>query len=293
MTMLPGLEYALRAAVREHQRAHTSRRMSKRLPASRGVGRLVPAAGVAVAIIVAALALGLTRSDRQQHPAPAGRADVPVGARELVSILGVLRRPQTGRDAAVLASVRRVERLSRATLASPTGTRGARARSRQELTVNTRDLHDIVGSLTREVGAVRGAGDVFLVVHPHPISAGGDTAELLFVLNSSRSPVVFTNTAGETAAQIRQQIIHVGCFGPVGQASVSTNIGPDGVARMQLTFSPRGAIASGNRPLRHITAVVHNNVLIETVHNPMCEIPDVTRLYAPDGQPLLTARTSP
>jgi hypothetical protein len=154
-------------------------------------------------------------------------------------MLGVLRRPQTGRDAAVLASVRRVERLSRATLASPTATRGARARARQELTVNTRDLHDIVGSLTREVGAVRSAGDVFLVVHPHPISAGGDTAELLFVLNSSRYPVVFANTAGETAA------------------------------------------------------VVHNNVLIETVHNPMCEIPDVTRLYAPDGQPLLTARTSP
>jgi hypothetical protein len=69
-----------------------------------GVGGAVSVCGAAVAVAVAALAIGLVAHSRpRSQPVPTGR--VPASAQKLVSMLAVLRRPQTAADRTLPASL--------------------------------------------------------------------------------------------------------------------------------------------------------------------------------------------
>jgi hypothetical protein len=86
---------------RHRRRARFRWNWSRRLPRA---GAVVTGVGVTVAIVVAALAVLLVGHGRPRaQSASAGR--VPAAAQELVSMLAVLRRPQTEADRTLPASL--------------------------------------------------------------------------------------------------------------------------------------------------------------------------------------------
>ncbi len=73
------------------------------IPARVSLGGIVAVLGTAVAVTIVALAFVLLQHSRNQ-PAATIPAGTPASSRQLVSMLAVLRRPQTAADRAISAS---------------------------------------------------------------------------------------------------------------------------------------------------------------------------------------------
>lgn len=217
-----------------------------------GLGWLMPAVAIGVAVIVAVVAVtSLTHRSPGSHAA----SSVPVAARGLASRLAVLRRPQRPSDVLPGWAVRETE----------------------SLTHNAQ----VVRGLSRLVGAVDlgadGKAHVYLVVQKPPrfpvhckrpcrpvLKASlGDDASIAFVGRFREEAAINGPTVaagGDELAATRH--------GLTGDARQSTNlwgavasIVPDGVTRVQWVFTQSG---SGSKPLT-VWPKVHGNVALAKV----------------------------
>jgi hypothetical protein len=186
-----------------------------------GVGGVLGALGATVAIAVAALALVLAGHSRPQSQ-PGASGNAPAAAQRLMSMLAVLRRPQTAADRTLPTSVAR-------TLASPGG--GGRT---------------IVPQLTRLVATVANGPPggpaphvrFFLIVTapatapenpPKPSPALGDLVSIAWANSAGRGGVDAGLPAAwlYTKATMRPQITAVG---------YNIGIVPNGVTRVRWSF---------------------------------------------------------
>lgn len=238
------------AREREHERGHRSARRSP----GRGVARrlrfggrlLVPAATVTVSLLIAVVAI--VALDHGGASTPASTASPP-GARALIARLAVLRRPQTAAD-----------RLPRAAIKSLDAVWGP-----------------VVPSLARLVARIDGER-IDLVVSKPP-RAGfwtrfGDQVSLIAV----RDGRYLTGCCGGFPAASLDNPGGLERLGPnpVTLRTPLFEIVPDGVARVEWTFSRKGRDVVWLRP--------HDNIVGPYSRGEMWR-PSV-RWFAADGRPI-------
>jgi mono/diheme cytochrome c family protein len=193
------------------------------------------------------------------HRPRSSEGAVPSGARSLVAILGVLRRPQTSADRTAPAALR--GRLVEASL--------------------TRLVHVGPDGLRAYLAVTRGGN-------------GGPGDQLAIEFVEPRAPMI-SGWRGLTAADILNGTRSVGVSGytPSGRAHHRTQeriemVAPDGVSRVRIRFAPQrlptGATAAGAT----VDATVESNFVLTTAAIPCCEQPAQITWLAAAGQPVKT-----
>jgi hypothetical protein len=219
------------------------------------------AAGSAVALTVLAIVL---LGHGRPTPAPGGSAGVPAGARQLVSMLAVLRRPQTAADGSLPAWA----------------VRGLTFGAPQD---------NPVPSLTRLVatlpGPPSGGVRIFVVVQPGatvPSGRPGQSGDRVTALAVSQHGE--DGTHGATAVELYQPVNVFPGSGPGSFLGPGYNVGivPDGVTRVRWVFDDHSPFAR-RRPITTVYPTVRDNVAIAPIVRNAGNASSVT-WYGADGR---------
>jgi hypothetical protein len=229
-------------------------------------GRLASVLVVSVAVTVVVAVGALFLSAHRRHTAGAAASGVSVQAppgvsvqaHQLVSLLAVLRRPQTAADRAVPWTTAEVPR---------------------------RFYDGPVPTLTRRVFTFPGGRGLFMVVLTHPTAFGAPPALSPRLGDGVALWSLCCNGSGEPAAALRAhtQLLPEERGVPGGHAEYyAYSVIPDGVARVKWVFAP---LRSPTRtwPRTTIWAKVQNNVAVAPVV-PIPRAVSSATWYAADGR---------